>query len=114
MLTIYHNPRCSKSREALALLEQLATPFQVVNYLTQPLEEPALRQLLTQLGLTAQQLIRTKETEYTALGLDATETSEERFIAALLQYPKLIERPIVVHQGKAVIARPAARVMELF
>ncbi len=77
MLTIYHNNRCSKSREVLALLEQLGRPFQVINYLNEPLDEGALRQLLKKLALTPQQLMRSKEDEYQQLGLDQTGLSDD-------------------------------------
>jgi arsenate reductase len=114
MLTIYHNNRCSKSREVLALLEQLGRPFQVINYLNEPLDEGALRQLLQKLALTPQQLMRSKEDEYQQLGLDQTGLSDDVYLQAMLQYPKLMERPVVVLGDKAVIARPASRVQELF
>lgn len=114
MLTIYHNNRCSKSREVLSLLEQLGRPFQVINYLNEPLDEPALRTLLQQLQLSPRELLRDKEEEYKSLGLDNTSLSDDLIIQAMLDQPKLIERPVVVHGDKAVIARPASRLLELF
>ncbi len=114
MLTIYHNNRCSKSREVLALLEQLGRPFQVINYLNEPLDENALRQLLQKLALKPQQLIRSKEDEYQQLGLTQSGLADEVYLQAMLQHPKLMERPVVVFNDKAVIARPASRVQELF
>ena len=114
MLTIYHNNRCSKSREVLSLLEQLGRPFQVVNYLTDPLDETALRQLLSQLNLSPRQLLRDKEDEYTALGLSDQTLSDDALIQVMLDVPKLIERPLVVLDDKAIIARPANRLLELF
>lgn len=114
MLTIYHNNRCSKSREVLALLEQLGKPFQVVHYLNDPLSEQALRQLLEQLQLSPRQLLRDKETEYHALGLADPKLSDDFIIQAMLDQPKLMERPVVVMDDKAVIARPATRLLELF
>jgi arsenate reductase len=114
MLTIYHNNRCSKSREVLSLLEQLGRPFQVVNYLSEPLDEPALRALLAQLQLPPRGLLRNKEDEYKSMGLDNEALSDEAIIQAMLDQPKLIERPVVVHGNKAVIARPASRLLELF
>ena len=113
MLSIYHNSRCSKSREVLALLEQLGRPFEVINYLQQPLNESELRQLLAKLALKPQQLIRQKEQEFKDLGLDSPDLADEVYLQALLQHPKLIERPIVVCGDKAVVARPASRVQEL-
>jgi arsenate reductase len=114
MLTIYHNNRCSKSREVLALLEQMGKPFTVVHYLKDPLTEPALRQLLAQLKLSPRQLLRDKEDEYHTLGLANPMLSDDAIIQAILQQPKLMERPVVVMGDKAVIARPSNRVLELF
>ena len=114
MLTIYHNNRCSKSREVLALLEQLGKPFQVVHYLNEPLDEGALRQLLQQLQIPPRQLLRDKEEVYQSLGLSDPSLSDESIIQAMLDEPKLIERPVVVMGDKAVIARPANRLLELF
>ncbi len=114
MLTIYHNNRCSKSREVLALLEQLGKPFQVVHYLSEPLNESGLRQLLTQLQLSPRQLLRDKEEEYQTLGLSDLSLSDDLIIQAMLEQPKLIERPVVVLGNKAVIARPATRLLDLF
>ena len=114
MLTIYHNNRSSKSREVLALLEQLGKPFQVVHYLNEPLNEPALRQLLERLQLTPRQLLRDKEDEYHTLGLSDPSLSDDLIIQAMLEQPKLMERPVVVLGDKAVIARPANRLLELF
>ncbi len=114
MLTIYHNNRCTKSREVLSLLEQLGRPFQVVNYLNEPLDESALRTLLKQLQLSPRELLRNKEEEYKSMGLDNESLSDDIVIQAMLSQPKLIERPVVVHGNKAVIARPASRLLELF
>ncbi len=114
MLTIYHNNRCSKSREVLALLEQLGKPFQVVHYLNEPLNEIALRQLLTQLQLSPRQLLRDKEDEFHRFGLADQNVSDDLIIQAMLKAPKLMERPVVVMGNKAVIARPANRLLELF
>lgn len=114
MLTIYHNSRCSKSREVLALLEQLGRPFAVVHYLQTPLDESTLRQLLQKLSLPAQQLLRSKEDEYQQLGLDQPGLADEVYLQAMLAHPKLMERPVVVFGDKAVIARPASRLQELF
>ncbi|MFN6970563.1 MAG: arsenate reductase (glutaredoxin) [Rheinheimera sp.] len=114
MLTIYHNNRCSKSREVLALLEQLGKPFQVVHYLNDPLNEIALRELLKQLQLSPRQLLRDKEDEFHSFGLADQSISDDLIIQAMLKEPKLMERPVVVMGNKAVIARPANRILELF
>lgn len=114
MLTIYHNSRCSKSREVLALLEQLGRPFEVIHYLQTPMDESSLRQLLDKLSLPPQQLIRNKEDEYKQLGLDQPGLSDEVYLQAMLTHPELMERPVVAFGNKAVIARPATRLQELF
>ncbi|RUL68769.1 arsenate reductase (glutaredoxin) [Dyella choica] len=113
MIRIYHNSRCSKSRGALALLEQHGKPFEVINYLETPPSDAELKALLLQLGVTARQLLRTGEDEYQQLGLDDPSLDEETLIAAMVKHPRLIERPIVVANGKAVIGRPPERVLEI-
>lgn len=113
MYTIYHNPRCSKSREALALLEHAGVPLTVVRYLDDPLDGPAVRNLLKQLGLSARELLRQKEEDYSALGLDNPALGEDDLIAAIVSHPRLLERPVVTHGNRAVIARPPERVQEL-
>ena len=113
MLTIYHNPRCSKSREALQLLQQQQQPLQVVEYLKTPPSAAELEQLLVKLGITARQLLRSKEAEYQQLGLADTSLSEQQLIAAMVAQPKLIERPIVVNGERAVIGRPLTNVLSL-
>lgn len=106
MLKIYHNNRCSKSREALALVTASGVAFEVVYYLDTPPDHTTLHRLLHKLGLQPRQLMRTKEAEYTALGLDNMALTESQLIDAMVQTPKLIERPIVEWSDKAVIARP--------
>ena len=113
-VTIYHNPRCSKSRETLALLEQRGIEPTVVLYLQQPPDVAPLRQLVQSLGLSSvRALMRTKEEEYQALGLDDPALSEEALLTALAAHPKLMERPIVVAQGKARLGRPPEQVLEI-
>ncbi|HEX4940827.1 MAG TPA: arsenate reductase (glutaredoxin) [Candidatus Kapabacteria bacterium] len=113
MYTIYHNPRCSKSREALALLEEAGVSVTVVRYLETPLDADALRQLLSRLGLPARDLLRSKEEEFASLGLGDPALTDDDLIAALVSHPRLMERPVVVHGRRAVIARPPERVKEL-
>jgi arsenate reductase len=112
-LTIYHNPRCSKSREALRLIEERGIAPQVVRYLETPPDAGTLDALLRLLGLEPRELIRRKEPEYEALGLDDTSLSRESLIAAMVAHPRLIERPIVVKDGKAILGRPPERVLDL-
>ena len=112
--TLYHNPRCSKSRAAVALLEEHGRAFDTVLYLETPPSAAALRELLKKLGLSARQLLRTGEDEYAELGLNDASLSEEALIEAMAQHPRLIERPIVVSAERAVIGRPTERILELF
>ena len=114
MTAIYHNPRCSKSRETLALLEQHNIPAEVKLYLNHPPSKAELQGLLTQLGMTsARDLMRTKEEVYKQLELKH-ESDEEALLDAMIANPKLIERPIVVHNGQAKIGRPPEAVLEIF
>ncbi|GLQ98725.1 arsenate reductase (glutaredoxin) [Dyella mobilis] len=113
MIRIYHNQRCSKSRSALALLEQHGKPFEVINYLETPPSAAELRTLLTQLGITARQLLRSSEDAYATLHLDDASLDDDALIDAMTKYPKLIERPIVVANGKAVIGRPPEVVLDI-
>ncbi|WP_455814013.1 arsenate reductase (glutaredoxin) [Pseudomonas graminis] len=111
---IYHNPRCSKSRETLALLTSRGITPEVILYLETPPDVATLKTLLQQLGFTsARQLMRTKEEQYKATGLDDATLSEAQLLAALVAEPKLIERPIVVAGGKARIGRPPEQVLEI-
>lgn len=112
-VTIYHNPRCSKSRQTLDLLEQHGLTPTVINYLQQPPSADELQELLSLLGLSARELMRKGESEYQALALDQAERSEAELIAAMVAHPILIERPIVIYGNKAVIGRPPERVLEL-
>lgn len=109
----YHNPRCSKSRAALALLAEHGAHPQIVAYLETPPTPDALRDLLRRLGMPARALLRTGEPEYAALGLADPTLSEDALAAAMHAHPRLIERPIFVHGERAVIGRPPERVLEL-
>lgn len=112
-VTLYHNPRCSKSRQALALLEQEGIAPQVVKYLETPPDEAALTDLLALLKLEPRELMRQGEEEYTALNLADETLSREQLIAAMVANPRLIERPIVLANGKAVIGRPPEKVLDI-
>ncbi|WP_445776270.1 arsenate reductase (glutaredoxin) [Shewanella sp.] len=111
--TIFHNPRCSKSRETLALLEANGADITVVEYLKQPPSVAEIRSILSLLGLTARQIMRTKEDEYKAQHLDDTTLTEEQLIASMVATPKLIERPIVLANNKAAIGRPPENVLTI-
>ncbi|MEQ9886951.1 arsenate reductase (glutaredoxin) [Pectobacterium zantedeschiae] len=113
-VTIYHNPRCSKSRETLALLQDHNITPDVVLYLDTPPDTATLAQLIQQLGFSsARELMRTKEEIYQQLGLSDTTLTEAQLIQAMIENPKLIERPIVVAQGQARIGRPPEQVLEI-
>ncbi|WP_166358963.1 arsenate reductase (glutaredoxin) [Pseudomonas akapageensis] len=112
-LTLYHNPRCSKSRGALELLEARGLNPTVVRYLETPPDAATLQNLLGKLGISARQLLRTGEEEYKSLDLANPALSDEQLIAAMVANPKLIERPILVAGDKAVIGRPPEKVLEI-
>jgi arsenate reductase len=112
-LILYHNPRCSKSRGALELLEARGLAPVVVRYLETPLNAAEIQALLGKLGIGARQLLRRGEDEYSALGLADEQLGEARLIEAMASHPKLIERPILVVGDKALIGRPPEKVLEL-
>lgn len=113
MLTIYHNPRCSKSRETLELIKQHSNDIAIIEYLKTPPSAAELSTLLAKLGISARELLRTKEDEYQQLGLSDTALSEQQLIDAMVKQPKLIERPIVVNGDKAAIGRPVENVLTI-
>lgn len=112
-LTLYHNPRCSKSRGALELLEARGLTPTVVRYLDTPLTAAQLTDLLRKLNISARQLLRTGEEDYKTLNLADSSLSEDQLIKAMATHPKLIERPILVAGDKAVIGRPPEKILEL-
>lgn len=111
-VTIYHNPRCSKSRATLALLEERKVPLRVVRYLEEPPTRAELAELRRKLGLAPGEWIRKGEAEYAAARLDAR-SPEGALLDAMAKHPVLIERPIVVRGDRAVVGRPPERVIEL-
>ena len=110
---LYHNPRCSKSRGALELLQENGIEPEIIPYLDTPPSEDQLRELLGMLGIPARDLLRKGEEEYKALGLDDQAVGEDEIIAAMAAHPRLIERPVFVHNGRAVIGRPPEQVLAL-
>ena len=112
-LTLYHNPRCSKSRGALELLEARGLTPTVVRYLETPLSAAQLRDLLAKLNISARQLLRSGEDEYKALNLADCSLTEAQLIDAMAAHPKLIERPILVAGEQAVIGRPPEKILEI-
>lgn len=110
---LLHNPRCSKSRAALALLQERGVDFEVSPYLNVPPDADEIRALLVQLGIGPRDLLRSGEAEFTELGLDDPTLDDDVLIAAMASHPRLIERPVFVHRGRAVIGRPPERVLDL-
>ncbi len=112
-VTIYHNPRCSKSRQTLQLLEAHGVQPTVVDYLQAPPSEAELRRILDLLGVEPRAIIRTDEAEYREAGLDDPNLSRADLIRALHAHPRLIQRPIVVRGDQAALGRPPERVLEI-
>lgn len=111
-IKIYHNPRCSKSRMALAYLEEKGLDYRVIDYLKQVPSASELQEILTKLGIPAQDLVRRGEQEYKDL-YKGKALSEEEWIRVMVKHPKLIERPIVVIGDHAVVARPTEKIDQL-
>ena len=111
--TIYHNPRCSKSRQTLALLQENNCDITIVEYLTDTLDTSEISKLLSMLNVEPRAMMRTKEDEYKAQNLADKQLSESQLIAAMFKTPKLIERPIVVVDNKAVIGRPPENILQI-
>lgn len=112
-VTIYHNPRCSKSRQTLQLLEEKGITPEIVLYLDTPPSASDIKGLLKKLGIGARELLRKGEAEYRENNLRDTGLSEEQLVAAMAAHPKLIERPIVVKGSQAVLGRPPENVLDL-
>ncbi|WP_417792294.1 arsenate reductase (glutaredoxin) [Stutzerimonas xanthomarina] len=112
-LILYHNPRCSKSRNALELLEQRGLSPSVVRYLETPPSADELKQILARLGISPRQLLRSSEEDYKTLNLADPALTDEQIIDAMVAHPKLIERPILVAGDVAVIGRPPEKVLEI-
>lgn len=110
---IYHNPRCRKSRETLKLVQEEGVELEIVEYLKQPPTAAELQEVLNKLGLKPRQLMRTKEVEYKDNGLDDPALSDAELIEAMIRIPKLIERPIVLANGKAAVGRPPESVLAI-
>ncbi len=111
--TIYHNPHCSKSRQTLQLLEDKGVAPDIVEYLKTPPSKAQLEAILEMLKIEPRELMRKKESEYRELGLDDKSLDRESLINAMVEHPRLIERPIVIRDGKAIIGRPPEKVLEL-
>jgi len=110
-VTIYHNPRCSKSRQTLALIEENGVTPKIVEYLDTPPSADELKEILSKLGKTAADIVRKKEAKEE--GIDFNALSETALIEALASHPRAIERPIVVKGNRAVLGRPPENVLEI-
>lgn len=113
-VVIYHNPRCSKSRQTLELLEKNGVQPEVIKYLDTPLTVEQLKVLFTQLGFSSvREMMRTKEADYKEANLGDASVSDEDLFSAMAANPKLFERPVVVANNKAKIGRPPEQVLEI-
>ena len=113
-VTIYHNPRCSKSRQTLQLLRDKGVALNIIEYLKAPLSASEITNILGMLKMSPRELMRKKEVPYSELGLADKSLSDLELIEAMRAEPVLIERPIVVSNGKAVLGRPPENVLTLF
>jgi arsenate reductase len=118
MITIYHNPRCSKSRGASDLVDTTFNianePVKIIEYLREPLTVAQLKELNRMLGCSVRDMMRDTETEYKQLGLGAKDVDDDQLYEAIIKHPILLQRPIIVRDGKAVIGRPPENVKALF
>ena len=113
MTTIYHNPRCSKSRQTLQLLQEKGIEPDIVLYLDTPPDSATLKQLLKKLGIRPRELLRRGEADYKENNLKNAELSDAELIDYMVRFPKLIERPIVVNGTKAALGRPPEAVLDI-
>ncbi len=112
-LVIYHNPRCSKSRETLQLITDRQIEPEIVDYLEEPPTPEDLKRIIAMLGVTARDLLRTTEPVYKDAELDDDSLTDDEIIEAICEYPELLQRPIVIAGDKAVIGRPPIKVLDL-
>ena len=113
MIKIYHNPKCSKSRQALELLQKKGLTPQIILYLEQGISAAEIHEILSKSNLTARDLLRTKEDEFKAQNLDNKNLNDDELINAIVNTPKLLERPIVINANKAAIGRPTENILEI-
>ncbi|MEJ2760289.1 MAG: arsenate reductase (glutaredoxin) [Gammaproteobacteria bacterium] len=112
-VTIYHNPRCSKSRQTLALLREQGVEPEVIEYLKSPPDAATLKRILSLLGMAPRELIRKKEAVYRERNLDDPGLSDDDLITAMVNNPVLMERPVVLADGRAALGRPPEKVLEI-
>jgi arsenate reductase len=112
-ITIYQKPTCTTCRQVHAALKDAGVDFEAVNYYTDPIPKAKLKELLRKMGLTARELLRTKEDVYKKLQLGERDLTDEEIVDAMIANPDLIQRPIVEKGSRAILARPADRISEL-
>ena len=112
-IKVYHNPRCSKSRKSLEILNELGKEYSVIEYLKDTPTIDELRSIYKKMGLHPSYCIRKNETEFKENNLNRYLEDSEKMIEMMVKYPKIIERPIVVTEGKAIIARPPEKLIEI-
>ena len=112
MIKIYHNPRCRKSREGLTILENSGKEFEIIKYLEEVPSEATLKEIISLLGISPIQLVRKTEQIWKE-NYKGKELSDIEIIKAMIENPKLIERPIVIHKNKAVIGRPPENIIRI-
>ena len=112
MIKIYHNPRCGKSRQGLALVDNSNQPFEIIKYLETPPNENELNDIIQKLGIKPIELVRVKESIWIE-NYKGKDLSDKEIIKAMAKYPILIERPIVVKDQKAVLGRPPEKIQEI-
>jgi arsenate reductase len=112
-MKIYHNPRCSKSRQTLELIQQAGKQIEIIDYLNQPPSEKELTTIIKLLGINTEDLVRKGEDVYKEK-FKGKKITQQEWVKILIEHPKLIERPIVIEGDKAIIGRPPENVLELF
>jgi arsenate reductase len=112
-VVIYHNPKCSKSRETLQILQDNNIEPEIIDYLKDPPTAQALKNIIAMLGVSARDLMRSTEAAHKEANLEDDSLSDDDIIAAICRYPALLQRPIVVSGNKAIIGRPPVRVLEI-
>ena len=112
-ITVYQKPTCTTCRQVHAALRDAGVDFEAVDYYTDPIPAATLKALLRKMGMSARELLRTKEARYKALRLDERQLSEDELIAVMVENPDLIQRPIVEKGTRAILARPAERIREI-
>jgi len=112
-ITLYHNPRCTKSRQTLQLLRENDIEPKIIEYMEEPLSKTELKRLIKLLGISPRELMRKTEADYKSNQLSDTDLSDDALIEAMLEFPKIMQRPIVVKGNKAVLGRPPENIMEI-